>query len=144
MVKGKSAYDADYDALGGLHTVAKKHPGSIILVVTHDRKAGSDDWVSRVTGTRGVTGAADFVVFINRKRSEPVGDVHVTGRDIEDRIFRVTFTGARWDLATTEQVMATVSETRQLIFNWLKDNGPAWPKSIADGAGLITQLSAID
>lgn len=134
-IKGKSAYDADYDALGGLHDVAKHHPGSLVLVVTHDRKAGSDDWVTRVTGTRGVTGAADFVIFIDRKRSEQVGDIRVTGRDIEDRIFRVTFNG-RWELATIEQVMTTISDTRQAIFGWLRDHGPAWPKAIADATGL--------
>ena len=96
---GLNAYDEDYAAITGLHTAARLHPGSAVLLITHDRKAGSDDWMTRITGTRGVTGAADFVIFISRKRTEMIGTVFVTGRDIEDRAHDVEFTGSGWRLA---------------------------------------------
>ena len=92
--------------------------------------------MTRITGTRGVTGAADFVIFIARKRTEMIGTVFVTGRDIEDRAYDVEFSGAGWRLAGIEQVIGTKSPTRQTIFNWLKEHGPAWQKDIAIATGL--------
>ncbi len=133
---GLNAYDEDYAAIVGLHNEARQHPGSTILLVTHDRKAGSDDWMTRITGTRGVTGAADFVIFISRKRTEMLGTIFVTGRDIEDKAFDVEFTGTSWRPADIDLLIGTRSRTRQTIFNWVKENGPAWQKAIAEGTGL--------
>jgi hypothetical protein len=133
---GLNAYDEDYAAIAGLHTAARRHPGSVVLLVTHDRKAGSDDWMTRVTGTRGVTGAADFVIFISRKRTEMIGTIFVTGRDTEDSAFDVEFTGGGWRLADIAQVIGTKSPTRQTIFNYVSENGPVWQKAIAEGTGL--------
>ncbi len=133
---GLNAYDEDYAAITGLHGAARRHPGSTVLLVTHDRKAGSDDWMTRITGTRGVTGAADFVIFIARRRTEMVGTIYVTGRDIEDRAYDVEFTGSGWRLAGIEQVIGTKSPTRQTIFNWVKEHGPAWQRDIAEGTDL--------
>lgn len=133
---GLNAYDEDYAAIVELHNVARRHPGSVILLVTHDRKAGSEDWMTRITGTRGITGAADFVIFINRKRTETVGTIYVTGRDIEDLAHDVEFTGSGWQPADIELLIGSKSETRQTIFGWVKANGPAWQKAIADGTGI--------
>jgi hypothetical protein len=133
---GLNAYDEDYAAITELHNVARRHPGSVILLITHDRKAGSEDWMTRITGTRGVTGAADFVIFIDRKRTEMVGTIFVTGRDIEDLAHDVQFTGSGWLPASIDLVIGTKSPIRQTIFTWVKENGPAWQKAIADGTGV--------
>lgn len=133
---GLNAYDEDYAAITELHNVARRHPGSVILLVTHDRKAGSEDWMTRITGTRGVTGAADFVIFVNRKRTETVGTIFVTGRDIEDRAYDVEFTGHGWQSASIELVIGTKSPTRQTIFTWVKEHGPVWQKAMAEGTGI--------
>lgn len=131
-----NAYDADYQLLKSLHDVAKAHPGSVILVVTHDRKAGSDDFVTRITGTRGVSGAADFLIFINRERGKDIGNINVTGRDAGDLSMTVRFTGAGWEPAAMADVMATVSETRQAIYRHVASAGPVYQKAIADATGL--------
>ena len=132
----QNAYDADYDALAGIHTVAKMNPGSTVLIVTHDRKAGSDDWMTRVTGTRGVTGAADFVVYINRDRGKPGGKIAVSGRDVEDTLIDVEFDVTGWRPAAMEFIIGENHPTRITIYNWVKENGPAWQKEIAEGTGL--------
>lgn len=134
-VKGKNAYDEDYDALSGLHGVAKLHPGSTVLIVTHDRKAGSDDWMTRVTGTRGVTGAADFTIFINRKRGENDGTIVSTGRDSADIAIPVQFTGEGWRSADPTTLIGAKSAIRVAIHQWLLANGPAHKAQIARGLG---------
>jgi hypothetical protein len=134
--KNLNAYDTDYDALSTLQLVAKMNPGSTILVVTHDRKQGSEDWMTRVTGTRGVTGAADFVIFLNRKRGENGGTFLVAGRDVEDTPVELKFNVTGWTKADMQFRLENVHETRQLLYAWLMDNGPAQPLEIAKGCGL--------
>lgn len=136
--RGKSlnAYDEDYNLLSGLQNVTKQYPGSTILVVTHDRKASSEDWVTRITGTRGVSGVADAVLYLDRKRAETTASIHVSGRDAEDNKLALEFTGQGWRLASTDLVIGQWHPTRQLIFNWLRENGPAWQKAIEEGTGL--------
>jgi hypothetical protein len=128
-----NAYDEDYNALSGLHMVAKAHPGSTILVITHDRKAGSEDWMTRVTGTRGVTGAADFVIFIHRDRGSEFGTISVSGRDVEDASFNVRFNVTGWTMADLNMRIGGESPVRQLIFHYVEANGPAYQRAIADG-----------
>jgi hypothetical protein len=134
--KSLNAYDEDYNLLSGLQAVTTNHPGTTVLVVTHDRKAASEDWVTRITGTRGVSGVADAVIYVDRKRDEMIGRIHVTGRDSEDQILAVEFTGSGWRPAAAEALIGGAHPSRQLIFNWLKENGPAWQKAIAEGTGL--------
>lgn len=134
--RGLNAYDEDYNVLSGLHEVAKQHPGSVILLVTHDRKAGSEDWMSRITGTRGVSGAADFCIFIMRDRGTPTGTIVTTGRDIEDVSIGVRFDGAGWQVADVAVLLQTVSATRQTIWKYVEANAPVWQKAIAEGTGL--------
>lgn len=131
-----NAYDEDYTALNAMHDVARRRPGSTILIVTHDRKAGSADWITRVTGTRGVTGVVDFAIFIDRDRGKPTATIYVTGRDIPDDAITAAFMGSHWQPASIADIIVTSSGTRQAIFTWVKDNGPAWQKSIAEGTGL--------
>lgn len=138
--QSQNAYDADYDALAGIHKVTKMNPGSTILIVTHDRKAGSEDWMTRVTGTRGVTGAADFVVYIHRDRGGPTGKIVVAGRDVEDSTFTVGFDVTGWRLAEVSELIGTKSPTRQTIFNWLAEHGPAWQADIIKGTGLASDV----
>lgn len=133
--KSSNAYDVDYSLLSGLQNTAKTHPGSTILVVTHDRKAGSDDWVTRVTGTRGVTGSADTIIYIDRPRGKELATIRVTGRDVDDIEKNVVFDVTGWRPATMLDIVSKEHPTRQAIFAWLADNGPAWPKAIADGIG---------
>ena len=133
---GLNAYDEDYTVLTDLHMVCRRHPGSTILLITHDRKAGADDWMTRITGTRGVTGIADFVIFIGRKRTEKVGTIYITGRDIEDLSYQAAFTGDGWQTATPGFIVSTQHPTRQAIFDWLEKNGPATPLTITQGTGL--------
>ncbi len=97
--KGRgSAYDEDYGVIGPLQTLSKGHPGSSLVVVTHDRKMGSEDFLTTVTGTRGVTGAADWIWVVKRPRLEDVGNIYITGRDIErDAMITARFDGV-WSL----------------------------------------------
>jgi hypothetical protein len=77
----KAAYDRDYEALVGLRELSKEL-GIAIIVAHHTRKAAADDLIDMVSGTLGLTGAADTIIVIER---QPSGGFvfDVRGRDVE-------------------------------------------------------------
>jgi AAA domain/Primase C terminal 2 (PriCT-2)/Bifunctional DNA primase/polymerase, N-terminal len=79
---GKSPlYSADYEAIAGLQKIATDY-GIAIVVLHHDRKSDADDAFDTVSGTLGLTGAADTILIIKRRASGVV--LHARGRDIEE------------------------------------------------------------
>jgi len=133
-----NAYDEDYRVLQALKALCRSYPDAVILLVTHDRKAGSDDYMTRITGTRGISGSVDTVLFLDRKRGETVGTIRMSGRDLADDDLTVKLVGTHWEVATLGDMMATptISTTRQRIFDWVTENGPTGPLAIAKGTGL--------
>jgi AAA domain len=96
---GESAYQRDYRIGTALKGVADAHPGSTMLTNHHDRKAGTVDFVDAVSGTHGLAGAADTILVVTRDRAETAARLQVTGRDVPEGEYALTFTdGAVWDL----------------------------------------------
>jgi hypothetical protein len=96
---GESAYQRDYRIGSALKGVVDDHPGAALVVNHHDRKAGSEDFVDSVSGTHGLAGAADTVVILTRPRLEEAGVLKVTGRDIAEGEYAVTFKAdSAWQL----------------------------------------------
>lgn len=55
-----------------------------VLFVHHNRKATSDyDWLDALSGSKGITGGADTLLYIDFKRGERDGFLRVEGRDVE-------------------------------------------------------------
>jgi hypothetical protein len=137
---GLNAYDEDYKTLGGLMAVFHKHPGSCCLLVTHDRKAGSDDWLSMITGTHGVAGSADAALWIERRREEFTGAIHLTGRDIEEeRAIGVRFDDGTWSLS--DHVVGATTEMNDLVA-YVRQNGPVFPSEYAESVGKTRESQA--
>lgn len=79
-----NAYDADSLLGDQLQAIAKEH-GIALLVVTHMRKMAADDPLDAVSGSLGLTGAADSVLLLTRKRGEGDAMLRVTSRDMDER-----------------------------------------------------------
>lgn len=83
-------YDEDYAALSGLKRFADaKHVA--IIVIHHTSKASSDDPFATVSGTLGLTGAADAIVIMKRERGRMDAVLHITGRDVEEQEIAINF-----------------------------------------------------
>jgi hypothetical protein len=79
---GKSPqYSADYEAITGLQKIASDRSIAII-VLHHDRKAEADDAFDTVSGTLGLTGAADTILMLKRRSGGVI--LLARGRDIEE------------------------------------------------------------
>ncbi len=97
--RGETTYERDYKIGGALKAISDDRPGLAMVVVHHDRKAKTGDFVDSVSGTNGVAGAADAIVALSRERHADTGVVAVTGRDVRESDFAVTMLdGTTWRL----------------------------------------------
>src|SRR3954469_6505126 len=134
---GASAYDADYAAVGRAKRVADEY-GVAVVLVHHVRKAGADDFLSEVSGTNGLAGAADATLVLKRARNQGDGVLHVTGRDVDEAEYALTFDPAAgaWRMLDGPAEDHKVSDSRAVILRWLRQAPGTGPKAIAEGTGL--------
>jgi RecA-family ATPase len=131
--KGEDPYSADYDAVTPLQRYASEHRLAIVLV-THTRKMAADDPLEAVSGTNGVTGAADAVLVLNRDAKGTT--LYGRGRDIEEIETAMRFDAGRWSILGDADEVRKSNERRKIVAV-LKENGePLGPKAIADLTGM--------
>jgi hypothetical protein len=64
--------------------------------------------------------------------------IAMAGRDLADDVINVKLVDTHWEVAMLADVMAspTISDTRQRIYDWVSEHGPARAKVIAEGTGI--------
>ena len=95
---GETSYSRDYRIMSELKAVADAFPGAALLMNHHDRKLLSADFVDSVSGTNGIAGAADTVLVLTRPREEAAGLLQITGRDVTEGAYALTFSQGTWGL----------------------------------------------
>lgn len=104
--KTEGAYGYDYRELAQVHQFALDNNLAVVLV-HHLNKGGDDsDFVSRLNGTTGISGAADTVITLTRdKRSSDETKMSITGRDIKERtlVIQMGWNNYRWILIGEEK-----------------------------------------
>lgn len=90
--KGESAYNCDYRTGRDLKAYAEKH-GIAVVVVTHTTKMiHAEDEMMNVSGTNGVTGAADAVVVLSKERRTDLdAKMFITGRKVRQSMHEIKF-----------------------------------------------------
>ena len=84
-------YANDYQDVGLLKQLADKQHIAILLI-HHLRKLHDDDPMNMISGSTGLSGAADSTfVFQKNSRLANVASLHCTGRDIPDRTLKLEF-----------------------------------------------------
>jgi AAA domain/RepB DNA-primase from phage plasmid len=124
-VDGKQqVYAADTEAIACLQKIAIKH-GLAIVVVHHDRKAEADDPFDTVSGSLGLTGAADTILILKRQTGGGM-TLYARGRDIEERETAVHFekTTCRWSILGEASVVHRSAERSQVIAALTEAGGP--------------------
>ena len=133
-----NAYNEDYDTLSYLKDVAVKY-GIAILLVHHTRKALDDaDVFNEVSGSTGLTGAADAILIAKRARNTADAVLHITGRDVAEREYGMTWDTDRcmWTLLDEPVALATMGNTRRTIIDYLTEHEGSTPQEIAEATGL--------
>jgi hypothetical protein len=134
---GSSAYDADYAAVGAIKRLADNYRVPFLLV-HHVRKAGADDFLAEVSGTNGIAGAADATLVLKRPRGTADGMLHVTGRDVDEAEYALSFHGASgtWKLLDGPAADHLTTDTRAAILRHLREHPESGPRAIAQATGL--------
>jgi hypothetical protein len=107
------------EALAGLQDLAANR-GVAVVVITHTKKGGwsaTGDPLEAVLGSQGYAGTADSIMVLKRDRGEPLGELFVTGREIDTEMkYKIRFDDAacRWlvghELTLEQEIMAAVRE----------------------------------
>ncbi len=79
-----TAYGADYEAVAGLKLLADRY-GIAIVLVHHRRKGEGMDDLESISGSYGLTGAADGIWSLKRERGRSDVVLFVTGRDVDEQ-----------------------------------------------------------
>ncbi len=131
-----NVYEQDYETAAEVQRLAIAH-GICLLVLHHNRKGGALDPVEAVSGSMGLTGAADCVLVMSRVRGKKDATLFVSGRDVEEAEL-----GACWDALTGRwRVVGSADEVRasaarQGVLNALRKIGrPANPTEVAEALG---------
>ena len=117
--RGVNAYSEDYDEGAKLQELAKEL-NIAILVVHHTKKASEDYALDELSGTTGITAAADTILMLRRKGENTV--FYCTGRDIPSQDYAVQFDEQRgiWKILGSA-VEAAITSERALLLQFLKD-----------------------
>jgi hypothetical protein len=62
---------------------ADRHDCTVLFIHHNNKSADNGDWLDRMSGSKGITGGADTLLYIDFKRGERDGFLRVEGRDVE-------------------------------------------------------------
>lgn len=131
-----SPYQRDYRFVTGLVDLIRPYACAMVCA-HHDRKQPSSagDFLDMASGTKGLTAAADNVVYLSRRLGETGLVMDVRGRDLEGGTHRVEWDAERftWALVDDPQPVTppgaqplTLAQQRamQIVYRLSKEGGP--------------------
>ena len=134
---GWSLYESDYEEISRLKEIADQHSAAFV-VLHHLRKAGSEDILDLVSGSTGLTAAADTVAIMKRGSGRMDAKLHIRGRDVDDIDLALKFDSPTKSFSILGQVdECDMSEERLEILDFLKNHAgkPVQLKDIAEELG---------
>jgi hypothetical protein len=137
-LKNEEQYQCDYRTMTALNDLAKKNDVAVI-VVHHVRKEKAEDVFDTISGTMGLSGAADTLVILTRAEEEL--RLVVRGRDVEpeDKIVDFDLETGTWSVTGDYEGKdgASASNARTLILSTLATAKYSMkPNDISEKTGL--------
>lgn len=117
--RGVNAYSEDYEEGAKLQELAKAL-NIAIVVVHHTKKSPEDYAIDELSGTTGITAAADAIFMLRRKGDDTV--FHATGRDIPSQDYATQFDEniGQWKILGSA-AEAAMSGERSSLLQFLRD-----------------------
>ncbi|MBV9228054.1 MAG: bifunctional DNA primase/polymerase [Chloroflexi bacterium] len=127
-------YQEDYQFIAQLKDLADRYHVCILLV-HHLRKSDATDTFDEVSGSTGLTGAADATMILKRERGKADGTLHITGRDVEEQELAMKLDSATstWTMLGPAEAQRQSQETADIL-NAIAE-GHTTPKEIAAALG---------
>lgn len=146
---GPNRYAEDYNIAGQLQQLATERDIALVLA-HHLRKEVAEDWIDQLSGTTGITGAADTLWGIFRERGVHDATLRITGRDVEETDIALTQENQRWRSLGDAYLWRTTQERKE-IYELLDEVGHSLTtgevaktigKSVANTSKLLHGLAA--
>ncbi|MEI7686570.1 MAG: AAA family ATPase, partial [Planctomycetota bacterium] len=111
-----NAYDEDYAVVSALKKIADEFSIAIIIV-THTRKMADEDQFATISGTMGLSGAADAMIVLRRERGRSDAVLHITGRDVEESEIAIDWNAeaARWTVCGDAEKFRMTKEAGEVF-----------------------------
>ena len=135
---GDNYYAADYKDIGALKTIADDH-GIAIVAVQHLRKQRDCDPHLMVSGSTGLTGAADGSYVLQKNEvNSPDAKLFIRGRDVEERVLTLRFDPETcvWECTGGETPIADAMKTdpqMRLLISYIQKE--------KEFSGTVTELT---
>jgi len=132
-----NAYEIDVEAIGQLQDICKEKNVSILLL-HHNKKGKSEDFIENLSGSMGLSGTVDTILCLERARGETEGTLKVTGRLIRDeKDLSVKFNKdlLSWEILGDAELYKQSKERRELIDIFLKEEYPISNKELSELSG---------
>lgn len=133
-------YDFDYRQAALLQSVASRH-NLAVVVIHHTRKMAADDPFDEVSGTRGLTGAADGVLVLKKDSGSQQPVLYGRGRDLEEIETALQFDGetGTWSILGAAWLVADTMERREIQQVLGRSVDPMTPTEIGERLGKSRQ-----
>ncbi len=113
-------YLSDYQMMKNYQQLATKKRISIIMI-HHTRKAKAENVFDEISGTRGITGASDVNMVLEKNVLEST--LHIQGRDIEDKIYKLNLSKDNFTYTFSGEGDTTkISPERKMIIDIFEEN----------------------
>ena len=136
-------YANDYQDIGLLKKLADKRHIAILLI-HHLRKLHDDDPMNMISGSTGLSGAADSAFVLQKNaRSANAASLHCTGRDIPDRTLKLELgeDDHVWKLLADSKTCSSASKISTLqIENLLSELLRRQPEISAPAKALLEKI----
>jgi hypothetical protein len=134
--RGRDNYEEDYQHASEVKAVADQC-GLAMLALAHCRKMDATDPLDEVSGTLGLTGAADGVAVLKRERGQHDATLFVTGRDIDEREIALRWEPeyALWSILGDAQEYRMSKERSEVVQLLVRAGRALTPTEAADLLG---------
>lgn len=129
-----NAYNEEYTFLGAYQRMALD-AGIAVIMIHHTRKAGDDDVFTTISGSTGITGAADVLMVVEASGiGADTRKLHITGRDIDERSLVMSFKDSIWTQIADGEEGAEVllSTERRKVLEILRETNYLSAKEIEE------------
>ncbi len=134
--KDQTLYEADYLAIKELQSLAMEMKVAIV-VVHHTRKSGAEaDPFEKVSGTLGLSGAADTTIILDRDQNGVT--LYGRGRDIEEIETAVQFDKltCRWRALGNASEVRRTDERVEILSVLIEATEPMNPRDLSIASGM--------
>jgi hypothetical protein len=133
--QNSSPYEQDYQHINLIKKVADRYCIAICLI-HHLRKMEADDVFDTISGTLGLTGAADCLLAMTRTVRGAV--LHVRGRDIDQTEYALEFNKEllSWNILGKADEILNTRQQQQVVDCLIEHGEPLSPGEISELLGI--------